>query len=202
MVTLPTGNILTGLLLQQLNVILHSYRQHALLSLCNLRHSLPVDDTSPPLYLRSSGSKSFLTVVVTYSSEFNFAVRLSSLNIVKDSPSSHSATRRIKQISVTLPVIIGLYENVQAALSGSLSLNDFSLPRGCSAMVVFHGNRDSGLFQPHFIDSCYLPFKSIPLNHAVSLALRFPDAAGTQKCLLHAKRSHSWHQLRHCRLTV
>ncbi len=113
--------------------------------------------------------------------ELEASVKLADLNITGDYKSSLGATRRIKQVSVTLPALVGPYENVRAVLSYGGSV---VMPRGCKAIAVSHGMNDSGQFQLDFNDARYLPFEGIPVDDTGSLTLSFPDARSSQKALL------------------
>lgn len=113
--------------------------------------------------------------------ELTASLKLSGLNIKGDYKASLGATRRLKQVSVTLPALVGPYEDVRAVLSYDGSV---VMPRGCSAIAVSHGMNDSGQFQLDFNDARYLPFEGIPVDDAGSLTLSFPDATGRQKALL------------------
>jgi hypothetical protein len=113
--------------------------------------------------------------------ELEASVKLADLNIRDDYKSSLGATRRIKQVSVTLPALVGPYEDIRAVLSYGGSV---VMPRGCRAIAVSHGINDSGQFQLDFNDARYLPFEGIPVDDTGSLTLSFPDARGSQKALL------------------
>ncbi|EIO7472034.1 toxin [Salmonella enterica subsp. enterica] len=108
-------------------------------------------------------------------------LKLEDLKIGDDYPSSLGNIRRIKQISVTLPALVGPYQDVRAVLSYG---GGVSLPRGCTATAVSHGMNDSGLFQLDFSDSRWLPFEGIPVSDSGTLTLSFPQAVGSQKDML------------------
>lgn len=108
-------------------------------------------------------------------------LKLSDLNIRDDYPDTLGNIRRIKQISVTLPALVGPYQDVRAILSYGGSV---MLPQGCNAIVVSHGMNDSGLFQLDFNDPRYLPFEGIPVDDSGSLTLNFPDMSDKQKDIL------------------
>ncbi|MDR0219231.1 MAG: toxin [Enterobacteriaceae bacterium] len=109
------------------------------------------------------------------------ALKLSDLNMLEDYPTELGETRRIKQISVTLPALIGPYQNIRAILSyGGSTI----MPRGCKAIAISHGMNDSGQFQLDFNDVNYLPFEGIPVDDMGTLTLSFPDFSGKQKDLL------------------
>jgi hypothetical protein len=109
--------------------------------------------------------------------------RLSDVNIAADYPAGLSlgSNRRIKQISVSLPALVGPYQDVQAVLSYG---GTTPLSQGCSLLAVSHGMNDSGLFQLNFNDEQYLPFEGIQITDPGTLTLRFPNARSGQKELL------------------
>ncbi|MBD2802819.1 toxin, partial [Xenorhabdus sp. M] len=109
------------------------------------------------------------------------SMRLSDLNIFSDYPESLGTTRQLKQVSVTLPALIGPYEDIRAVLNYGGSI---VMPRGCSAIALSHGVNDSGQFVLDFNDTRYLPFEGIPVNDNGSLTLSFPDSTDRQKALL------------------
>ncbi|MDE9436097.1 toxin [Xenorhabdus bovienii] len=109
------------------------------------------------------------------------SVRLSDLNIFGDYPESLGRTRQLKQVSVTLPALVGPYEDIRAVLNYGGSV---VMPRGCSAIALSHGMNDSGQFVLDFNDARYLPFEGIPVNDSGSLTLSFPDATDRQKEIL------------------
>ncbi len=110
-------------------------------------------------------------------------VTLRDLKIVEDYPADMQLgnQRRIKQISITLPALIGPYQDIQAMLSYGGSL---VLPRGCEALAVSRGLDDSGQFELNFNDGRFLPFEGIPVDDGGTLTLRFPNALGKQEGLL------------------
>lgn len=113
--------------------------------------------------------------------QLKVTLKLSDLNIQQDYPDTLGKTRRIKQISVTLPALVGPYQDVRAVLSYGGSL---LMPRGCEALAVSHGMNDSGQFQLDFNDPRWLPFEGIPVSDSGNLTLSFPDADDRQKDLL------------------
>ncbi|ATW30777.1 hypothetical protein BJP41_09840 (plasmid) [Candidatus Williamhamiltonella defendens] len=108
-------------------------------------------------------------------------LKLSDLKIKDDYPASLGEMRRIKQISVTLPALVGPYQDVRAVLRYGGSV---TLPRGCRSLAVSHGMNDSGQFQLDFNDGKFLPFEGIPVNDSGVFTLSFPQATGKQKALL------------------
>ncbi|WP_345830457.1 neuraminidase-like domain-containing protein [Erwinia sp. HDF1-3R] len=115
------------------------------------------------------------------SQQLQATIKLSDLAIEKDYPDSLGSLRRINQISVTLPALIGPYQDVRAVLNYSGSL---AMPQGCKTLAVSHGMNDSGQFQLDFNDGRWLPFEGIPVSDAGTLTLSFPDANSRQKALL------------------
>ncbi|PQQ24884.1 insecticidal toxin complex protein TcbA [Photorhabdus hindustanensis] len=112
------------------------------------------------------------------------SVKLSDLKLGTDYPDSivgSNKVRRIKQISVSLPALVGPYQDVQAMLSYGGSTQ---LPKGCSALAVSHGTNDSGQFQLDFNDGKYLPFEGIALDDQGTLNLQFPNATDKQQAIL------------------
>lgn len=115
----------------------------------------------------------------------NASVAISEMKIAGDYPEaalSLGDQRRVKQISVTLPALLGPYQDVQAVLSYVGS--DTSKLNGRSAIAVSHGMNDSGQFQLDFNDEKYLPFEGISISDAGTFVLRFPNAKDKQKALL------------------
>ena len=135
--------------------------------------------------LKGSGSGSTPAATglsMTKDGQLHAAFNLSALNIMKNYPSSLGDTRRIKQISVTLPALAGPYQDVRAVLSYG---GGEKLAKGCKAIAVSHGMNDSGQFQLDFNDGRWLPFEGIPVNDNNSLTLSFPEATDDeQKALL------------------
>ncbi|MCP9266966.1 neuraminidase-like domain-containing protein [Xenorhabdus sp. XENO-1] len=115
------------------------------------------------------------------SGQMEASVRLSDLNIFSDYAESLGRTRQLKQVSVTLPTLVGPYEDIRAVLNYGGSV---VMPRGCSAIALSHGMNDSGQFMLDFNDARYLPFEGIPVNDGGSLTLSFPDATDRQKEIL------------------
>lgn len=118
-------------------------------------------------------------------------ISLSALNIPADYPDQLKlgATRRIKNINVSLPALIGPYQDIQAVLSYT-SDTTFSAPPGCSAIAISHGINDSGQFQLDFSDPRYLPFEGVTLrgpddaDNTGVLLLQFPVSKSSQQSLV------------------
>ncbi|MCW7546988.1 neuraminidase-like domain-containing protein [Photorhabdus sp. APURE] len=101
------------------------------------------------------------------------SISLADLKIREDYPESIGKIRRIKQISVTLPALLGPYQDVQAILSYG---DKAGLANGCEALAVSHGMNDSGQFQLDFNDGKFLPFEGIAIDQG-TLTLSFPNAS-------------------------
>lgn len=112
------------------------------------------------------------------------SIKINELALDNDYPTTMQLgkKRRIKQISVSLPALLGPYQDVQATLSydGTYA----GLANGCTAIAISRGMNDSGQFQLDFNDSKYLPFEGLDINDDGALKLRFPNATGKQKDLL------------------
>lgn len=118
---------------------------------------------------------------MTEDKQLHAAFNLQKLGIEADYPASLGNTRRIKQISVTLPALVGPYQDMRAIFS----YGGNSLPAGCKAIALSHGINDNGQFRLDFNDGYWLPFEGIPVDDNNSLTLSFPDAIGEkQKPLL------------------
>ncbi|XTZ40411.1 neuraminidase-like domain-containing protein [Salmonella enterica] len=156
-------------------------------SLAELYGALPADsftlaDKVAELVNSGSGSAgSGGNTLAVNEGQLQASIKLSDLNIQADHDASLGAIRRIKQISVTLPLLIGPYQDIRAVLSYGGSV---ILPSGCQAMVVSHGMNDSGLFQLDFNDPRWLPFEGIPVDDSGTLTLSLLDSDGKQKTAL------------------
>lgn len=98
--------------------------------------------------------------------------------------------RRIKTISVFLPVLLGPYEDVRATLAQTYSTVQMDAAgtvakenlRASQQIALSSGIDDSGMFSLNFQDEQYLPFE---YTGAVSKwQLTFPGHGGTQKAML------------------
>ena len=108
--------------------------------------------------------------------------RLDDMQIQNDYPATLNlgTVRLIKTLSVSLPVLLGPYQNVQALLRYDSSLQ---LAAGCKAVALSHGLDDSGQFQLDFNDGKYLPFEGLPIETG-TFSLVFPNATSSQHALL------------------
>ncbi len=109
------------------------------------------------------------------------SIALADLNIVDDYPSGLGDQRRIKQVSVSLPALLGPYQDVQAVLNYTGVVNE--LPPGCDNMAISRGVNDSGQFQSDFNDPRWLPFEGADIKEG-SMIISFPQAETKQKALL------------------
>ncbi|OCA53693.1 neuraminidase-like domain-containing protein [Photorhabdus namnaonensis] len=113
-------------------------------------------------------------------------ISLSSLSLHNDYPEGNGVgnIRRIKQISVTLPALLGPYQDVQAILA--YSGNETGLAESCKSLAISHGVNDSGQFQLDFNNGKFLPFEGIAINDTGTLTLNFPNATSKQQAMLQA----------------
>ncbi|WP_391528719.1 neuraminidase-like domain-containing protein [Photorhabdus akhurstii] len=111
------------------------------------------------------------------------SISLADLQIRHDYPENSGVgnVRRIKQISVTLPALLGPYQDVQAILSYGGDAT--GLAESCKSLAVSHGMNDSGQFQLDFNDGKFLPFEGIEIDKG-TLTLSFPNATEKQKTML------------------
>ncbi|PBP80424.1 hypothetical protein CCL16_23755 [Pseudomonas syringae] len=109
------------------------------------------------------------------------SITLADLNIVDDYPGGLGDQRRIKQVSVSLPALLGPYQDIQAVLNYTGGGN--VLPPGCDNMAISRGVNDSGQFQPDFNDPRWLPFEGADIREG-SMIISFPQAETKQKALL------------------
>ncbi|VVN85829.1 hypothetical protein PS710_01486 [Pseudomonas fluorescens] len=97
--------------------------------------------------------------------------------------------RRIKTISVTLPVTVGPYQDICAVLSQSYSKVEMSATQGTAKenlrasqqIALSHGVDDNGQFQLNFQDERYLPFEYTGAISSWSLTFTSP---GTQMAMI------------------
>ena len=115
---------------------------------------------------------------------FSVTLDLAALDIEGDYPTALGElgdSRLIKQISVSLPALLGPYQDIQCVLSYSGS-NSVINP-SCCQVAISQGMNDSGLFQLDFNDHHYLPFEGLSISEG-SLILRFPHATERQSEVL------------------
>lgn len=109
---------------------------------------------------------------------------LNDLNVAPDYTRG-SNMLRVRSISVTLPALLGPYQNVQALLRTNAS----GLPAGCSECAISHAMQDNGLFandgsgDPRW-GARWLPFEGLDLTDESGMTLSFADATVGQKALL------------------
>lgn len=108
-------------------------------------------------------------------------INLSALDITGDYPEAYGAVRRMKQVSVSLPALLGPYQDIQAVLS--YSGQGGNIHQSCRQTAISHGVNDTGQFQLDFNDTKYLPFEGLPINEddSASLTLSFPNATEGNK---------------------
>ncbi|MDZ3991198.1 neuraminidase-like domain-containing protein [Pseudomonas sp. Teo4] len=100
-----------------------------------------------------------------------------------------SAKLRIRSIAVSLPALLGPYQDVHARLK----TNATGLPNGCNECAISHAMQDNGLFNqlngypPLRQSAQLLPFEGVNIvdtDDTTNLTLDFAQAKGNQKALL------------------
>jgi len=125
-------------------------------------------------------SRPFAGLDVSYQENIlRLAFVLSDAKLMEDYPDNMGVgeIRRIKSIAVTLPALLGPFEDIRAVLGytgGAAS----SLAEGCTAVAISRGLADSGQFILDFHDGRYLPFEGIPIGDGGTFALSFPNTEG------------------------
>lgn len=66
---------------------------------------------------------------------------------------------RIKSVAVSLPALIGPYQDICATLTQKSSTIDGSIGTESKQVVLSHGVEDSGLFTLNYDDERFLPFE-------------------------------------------
>lgn len=94
---------------------------------------------------------------------------------------------RIRSIAVTLPALLGAYEDVRGLLRTNVDSN--LLPSGCNECAISHALRDNGMFaqdgtgDPRW-GARWLPFEGVSATDDRGMTLCFTEATGKQKSLL------------------
>lgn len=130
------------------------------------------EDPSERMSLRASGA-----LTVEYAAQgLDISFKLNDAGIAKDYPASMNlgTVRRIKSMALTLPALLGPYEDIRALLSYGGTYAS-GMPRGCQAVAISRGLADSGQFVLDFSDARYLPFEGIPVDDPGEIRLSFPD---------------------------
>ncbi|PFO90346.1 toxin, partial [Bacillus cereus] len=113
---------------------------------------------------------------------FSVNLDLSSLGL-ENSYNQVEKTRRIKNLSVTLPALLGPYQDVEATLS-----------LGGETVTLSHGVEDSGLFITDLNDSRFLPFEGMDLlSGTLTLAIFHTEQDGDQRSLLESLNDVIFH---------
>ncbi|PGV18148.1 toxin [Bacillus cereus] len=113
---------------------------------------------------------------------FSATLDLSSLGLDK-SYNQLEKKRRIKNLSVTLPTLLGPYQDVEATLS-----------IGGETVTLSHGVDDSGLFITDLNDSRFLPFEGMDLlSGTLTLAIFHAGKDGDQRSLLESLNDVIFH---------
>ncbi|WP_248916891.1 neuraminidase-like domain-containing protein [Pseudomonas moorei] len=119
------------------------------------------------------GAVGGVNMAMVNSSMLTVTLDLAALSLNTDYGST-GKTGRLKNISVTLPALLGPYQDVKATLG-----------LGATYVALSRGLDDSGLFVVDFNDPKYLPFEGEATDRGV-LTLTFfkADASGNQRALV------------------
>lgn len=113
---------------------------------------------------------------------FSASLELSSIGL-ENSYNLKEKNRKIKNLSVTLPALLGPYQDVEATLS-----------LGSETVTLSHGVDDSGLFITDFNDSRFLPFEGMELlSGTLTLAIFHTGKDGDQRSLLESLNDVIFH---------
>ncbi|HDR7760660.1 neuraminidase-like domain-containing protein [Bacillus cereus] len=113
---------------------------------------------------------------------FSASLDLSSLGM-ENSYNLKEKNRKIKNLSVTLPALLGPYQDVEATLS-----------LGSETVTLSHGVNDSGLFITDLNDSRFLPFEGMDLlSGTLTLAIFHTGKDGDQRSLLESLNDVIFH---------
>ncbi|MGX1460769.1 receptor-binding and translocation channel-forming TcA subunit of Tc toxin/ABC toxin-like protein/neuraminidase-like protein [Bacillus thuringiensis] len=113
---------------------------------------------------------------------FSATLDLSSLGL-DNSYNQVEKTRGIKNLSVTLPALLGPYQDVEATLS-----------LGGETVTLSHGVDDSGLFITDLNESRFLPFEGMDLlSGKLTLAIFHTGQDGDQRSLLESLNDVIFH---------
>ncbi|WP_161550377.1 neuraminidase-like domain-containing protein [Pseudomonas sp. Q1] len=82
------------------------------------------------------------------------------LGIESDYETGTTGQRRVRSIAVTLPALLGPYQDIRA----TLFTTNADLPPGCNELAVSHAMADSGQFSPDVSDGRWLPFEGLSLQ--------------------------------------
>ncbi|QEL82826.1 toxin (plasmid) [Bacillus sp. JAS24-2] len=90
--------------------------------------------------------------------------------------------RKIKNLSVTLPALLGPYQDVEATLT-----------LGGETVALSHGVDDSGLFITDFNDSRFLPFEGMDVSGTLSLSIFHAAQKEEQRLLVESLNDIVFH---------
>ncbi|KNC10601.1 toxin, partial [Pseudomonas sp. RIT-PI-a] len=116
--------------------------------------------------LLETAEKPWTTVVQDLSKDGGLKIELSKALFERDYPDQY--LRRIKRVSVTLPAVLGPYQNVAAMLTQTYSQVQMSADpdatpwenmRASQQIALSSGMDDDGMFTLNFDDERYLPFE-------------------------------------------
>lgn len=95
-------------------------------------------------------------------------------------------TCRIRSLAVTLPALLGPYQNIRGRLFTNSGVG--KLPVGCNEIALSHALQDNGLFRDNLNDggsgARWLPFEGLSVDDDSGMTLSFQGAMDDQKALL------------------
>lgn len=95
-------------------------------------------------------------------------------------------TCRIRSLAVTLPALLGPYQNIRGRLFTNNGVA--TLPIGCNEIALSHALQDNGLFRDNLSDGSsgarWLPFEGLSVDDDSGMTLSFQGAMDDQKALL------------------
>ncbi|WIF62926.1 neuraminidase-like domain-containing protein [Enterobacter cloacae] len=131
-------------------------------------------------------NKIMLTEGAQGESVLGVSFSLADLKFENDGYGLPDKVRRIRSIAVSVPALLGPYQDLRATVTAATS----ALPPGCNQMALSHAMMDSGRFVAEGGDYRWLPFEGLKLTDetegviSTPMSISFADALTGQKALL------------------
>lgn len=131
-------------------------------------------------------NKIMLTEGALGESVLGVSFSLADLKFENDGYGLPEKVRRIRSIAVSVPALLGPYQDLRATVTAATS----TLPPGCNQMALSHAMMDSGRFVAEGGDYRWLPFEGLKLTDetegaiSTQMSISFADALTDQKALL------------------
>ncbi|MCU6209262.1 neuraminidase-like domain-containing protein [Enterobacter cloacae] len=131
-------------------------------------------------------NKIMLTEGALGESVLGVSFSLADLKFENDGYGLPEKVRRIRSIAVSVPALLGPYQDLRATVTAATS----ALPPGCNQMALSHAMMDSGRFMAEGGDYRWLPFEGLKLTDetegviSTPMSISFADALTDQKALL------------------